>query len=269
MAVYLVVTLVVSDKMAASARCGGVVISIKGDTPTPFVTADDIDHELGGFTAKADTMPLSAIDMSMVEKQLSALSTIESARCYRSANDRLHIDVTPMVPVARVFDGRRSYYINRDGKRLTANARYQVDAPVIIGRFDSIRSPRAVLPLLERIAGNESWNSLVSAIEVARNGDIILIPSISGHVVNFGDTNAIDDKFKRLTAFYRQVMPVKGWNHYDTVSVKFSGQIVANVAPGRRNTPVNQYSDEDFVEEPDDASMTTDGIDVNLQKPKL
>ena len=60
-----------------------------------------------------------------------------------------------------------------------------------------------------------------------RNHDIILVPVIRGHVVNFGDTSMVDDKFLRLRTFYRKVLPTVGWQHYDTIAVKWRGQVVA------------------------------------------
>ena len=36
----------------------------------------------------------------------------------------------------------------------------------------------------------------------------------------------IENKFNRIKTFYKEVMPVKGWNYYDTISVKWRGQVV-------------------------------------------
>lgn len=57
--------------------------------------------------------------------------------------------------------------------------------------------------------------------------NIILVPVIRGHVINFGDMSDMENKFTRLRQFYKDVMPVKGWNYYDTIAVKWTGQVVA------------------------------------------
>lgn len=248
LAVYTVIAVSASRNMAAAAPCTGVDIEVYGDTGSPFVTPEDIDIELGGITARADTTKISDFDLALLERRLNALPNIERANCARTTNDRLLIQVHPMEPVARIFDGSASYYINRDGKRLTANARYRVDVPVITGRFDSLVTPLPALPLIDRIENNPSWKSLVSAYEITPSGDILLVPSVTGHVVNFGDGSDPEAKFRRLRSFYAQVMPVKGWNYYDTISVKFSGQVVAKVAPGKRHKAVEEYTEDDFDE---------------------
>ncbi len=57
--------------------------------------------------------------------------------------------------------------------------------------------------------------------------DILLIPRVAGHVINFGDASGLERKRRALMAIYRNVMPYKGWEEYDTISVKFRGQVVA------------------------------------------
>ena len=79
-------------------------------------------------------------------------------------------------------------------------------------------------------------------------GDIIIVPTIRGHVVNFGDTSMVADKFDRLRRFYRGVMPTVGWETYDTLAVKWRGRVVAT----RRNKALGASMLSAVVEEFDD-----------------
>lgn len=167
-----------------------------------------------------------------------------------------------MRPVARVFDGNRSYYINKDGKRISANARYHVDVPVIEGRLDRMKlRPESYLPLVRHISDDPGWNALVSAIKIDTPRDIMLVPVIHGHVINLGDTSGYVEKLDRLKKFYREVMPEKGWNYYDTVSVKWRGQVVATRAQKGHNIIPDIEED---IDEADDATTmmpTDDALD--------
>lgn len=268
--IYLMVAIALSHKMATDAPCNGVKISVTQNELSQFVTAEDIDHELGGIVASAKTMTASQINLKDIETRLNALSIIESVNCRRLANDEIAIDVDPMTPVARVFDNTGSYYINKAGKHLLASPRYQIDVPVIISESDSLPNVGSILPLLERIEGNEVWSQLVSALKVDNTGDIFIIPSITGHVVNIGDGSDIDDKMKRLFAFYNQVLEVKGWNYYDTISVKFSNQVIGRIIPSKMRNKTPDYSDLEFEEEID-VEMISERDSVNFTdiKPKI
>ncbi len=246
---YMVIALSLSHNMADAAPCKGIDIVVHNQSASPFVTSEDINIELGDLRSRADSVKASEIDLAMIEDKLNALPNIERANCLRTNNNLIAIEVYPMEPVARVFDDTVSYYLNRQGKRLTANARYRVDLLIISCRFDAVVTPMPVLLLIEQIENNPKWKSLVTAYHITRGNDILLIPSVTGHVINFGDAANADSKFQRLSSFYAQVMPVKGWNYYDTISVKFSGQVVAQIAPDKRNKVAKvEYTDEDFDE---------------------
>lgn len=268
---YLVIALATAQGIAAEAPCNGVRISVSQNAMSPFVTPDDIDHELGGIVASADSMAAASYNLREMELRLGALSIIENVNCRRLANDVIAIDVVPMIPVARVFDNHGSYYINRAGKHLQASARYQIDVPVIITDNDSLTNADEIIPLLDRITENKMWSQLVSALKVDRNGDIFIVPAVSGHIVNIGDGSNIDDKMTRLFAFYNQVLDVKGWNYYDTISVKFANQVIGKIVPGRLRKNVIDDDDLSFEDEDIDIEIINQRDSVNVAdiKPKI
>ena len=265
--IYLFFAVSLSNSWAGQAECKGVVYDLTDDSR--FVTAEDIDHELGYFRDSAMNRSFDEISLSNIEKRLAQLSVIETAKCYRLNNDILKIEVTPMRPRARVFEAGESYYINHDGKKLTANARYQIDVPVVYGYFDQENPPLSMMPVVEAIESSAARTELVSALKRERNGDIILVPNIVGHVVNLGDTTDIEGKFDRLMAFYRNVMPVKGWSYYDTISVKFAGQVVAKIARKQRPLATFEYVNDNYIEEIDDESLSDLDESLQLLKPKV
>ena len=53
-----------------------------------------------------------------------------------------------------------------------------------------------------------------------------LVPRVGGHVIAFGNTDSISQKFRNLYAFYEKVMPQVGWNKYAEISVEHISQII-------------------------------------------
>ena len=184
---YLLIASGAARSMAAAAPCCGVEIKVRDNAMSRFVTPDDIDHELGGIKAAADSMSMGDFDLLAIEQHLTELPNIEQAHCRRLNDDRLLIDIEPMVPVARVYDNGKVYYISEKGKQLTASKRYRIEAPVIVGRFDSVNSPVKVVPLIKAVANNADWKSLVDYYQVNSKGDIFIVPRLTGHLINFGD----------------------------------------------------------------------------------
>ena len=256
MMVYLAVMLPLAKGNAASRPYSEVQFAIADSLGTGFVNADDIRRECRRHFGGLDSISSHHIRLLEIERVLGNLPQIEKVNAAVLCTGTLRLDIVPMMPVARVFEHNRSYYINRSGKRIDANIEYHIDVPVVSGHFDSIHNPAGLLPVLDYIKSHPDINNLVSAVNSDRNHDIILVPVIRGHVVNFGDTSLIADKFARIKSFYNNVMPVKGWDYYESLSVKWRGQIVATRYDKPQASELYLATNEDY-NEVTDSMLTT------------
>lgn len=225
---YLGFALFATSKMAAADKFTGCKITVADSLNTGFVSQLEVSQECDNIMQWIKDCSRDSLDIFALENKLRASDKVENVNVAVLNDGSLAIDVVPMHPVARVFDGDSSYYINAGGKHISADPRYHLDVPVVVGRFSDRHPAANLLPLLSHIAANPELDALVSTVKQEKNGDIVIIPTIRGHVINFGDTANADNKFARLRSFYRQVLPVRGWETYDTISVKWRGQIVAS-----------------------------------------
>lgn len=229
-------------------KCTGIIIKVLG-TDNPKIlerTKSGIETELSRYPEQIMGTPVHNLDTRKIEKYLSSISNFERVDCMINSDNHLLVEARPLEPVMRVFDAGQSYYINREGKKIEAKAEFFTDVPVVCGNFSKQFSPKNVLPLVKYIDTDPRLANLVGMIVARDDRNLILVPRIKGHVVNFGDTTRMQEKSNNLFLFYRKVMPHKGWMEYDTISVKFRNQIVAT----RRNKTIQQHS-EDYTEEID------------------
>lgn len=261
--IYMVVAFGFTAYITQNDYCKGVDIEINDPSNMKFITVDDILREIGNEDSVFLSMRLNEINTHTIETSLNAIDKIEEANCFITKDGHLKIDITPLIPVARIFDPNGTYYINRDGKKMTASARYHVDVPVVVGQFNSKLNSTAILPLLKYIKSDSTWNSLVSGIKIDANNDIIIAPMIRGHVLNLGDTSDIENKFARIKTIYKQVLPIKGWNFYDTISVKWQGQVVAT-----RKEKLKVVNTATFADSIDDETPTLSSMNVSYERNK-
>lgn len=267
---YLAISLTVSAGADVDAVCRDVEIEVE---PTEgadgFVTRNEIASELDSFPQKAPGMRLAAINTHDIKRHLLNLDKLEDASVVRYTDGTIRISVKPIVPVARVFDSGESYYINRQGKRVKAGARFRKNVPLIQGHFeetDTTFTPLSLLPLLDFISADSVWNTYVTMIDVKGPRDIYIIPSIREHVVNLGDMTDIALKFDRLRQFYSKVLPSQGWEKYDTLSLKWRGQLVAKKRLRKApELPVRDYDEDETVSV--DAMMVSDSIAPGTSLP--
>ena len=240
----------------ADARiCTSIDVEIIHTSAPDSLTLRGVMQEISKYPRPIVGQPASKLRVGDIERYLGRLSNFESIQCALSPAGKLIIKIVPMVPVLRVFDGAESYYLNKDGKRIEANADFFVDVPIVSGRFSKDFSPIDLLPVVRHIQGDSTLRTLFSMVSASDPDNIMLTPRIQGHVVCIGDTNALDSKFHNLMLMYRKVMPFKGWTTYDTISVKYRRQIVAS---RRDKTPVFAPVVFDETEDPEEASLPTD-----------
>ena len=252
---YVVVAAAWSRSHTEELMCRGIHIEVDDSRGSNFVTAREVAHELGPMAKNPSKRRLATFNTDRMERVLNGIDKIESATCTKLTDGTINIEVTPMQLVARVFEGNYSYYINKDGKRISATARYHTDVPVIYGRFDSIHPAADMLPLLRFIGSDSTWSSMITCVKVDGPTNVILVPMIHGHVINIGDINGLPDKFNRIDRAYREILPVKGWNVYDTISVKWKGQIVATRRAKKLHTAISAIDFEAEREAPDVGTM--------------
>lgn len=207
--------------------CAGIVVNIDGTGPIAAgISKETIKHELGALATNYARTPIGKINVDSIERYLSRFNNFEHVECYLDGSARLCLNITPMVPVARIFTDNDSYYINRAGKRIDARPEYYADVPVVYGKFTRSIPASMSLPVVDRVASDSLLRSLVTMIVYRSPDNIMVVPRLRGHIVNLGDTSNLDTKFKNLLLAYRKILPVKGWDYYDTISVKFKGQVV-------------------------------------------
>lgn len=237
-----------SSHKATVECCTGIDVEVINADATSFVTPEGIKEEIARMGFKPVGQPVGRINTDLIESKLQNSEFLESAECVLTANNRLLIRVSQIIPVLRVFDGNTSYYMNHAGKRMPAIPSFYADVPVVQGTFSNRYPATRLLPLVEHIAGDSLLSALVTMISVRDSNNVFIIPNIAGHVVNIGPVDNLQSKFDRLTSFYRKVLPFKGYEHYDTISVKWNGQVVAT-RRGHKPKPKIEVDSTDYVDE--------------------
>ena len=206
-------------------KCVKVDIRIENNDSTSFVNAEGVLQYLNQCHLRLIGVPMKDIDIQAVEK---------------ASDGVLMVKVKQLVPVMRVMDGDNAYYVNRDGKQMPVSTSFSSDVMIVKGHFTAKYPPQRLIPLIDYVQSDSMINALVGMIEYRDSNNIYIVPNILGHVVNFGSVDNIENKFKKLLLFYRKVMPEKGWNTYDTISVKWNHQVVGNL---RHKKVVHEHVD--------------------------
>lgn len=245
---YVVVMFVWARAEAKRHIISAIDVTIDGKGNVASISEESVKEVLKEYPQAIVGQPIHAVNTLSVAEFLRKFNSFESVDCMITTHGHLKVRVVPMVPALRVFDGDRSYYVNKDGKSMASIPGFHVDVPVVRGHFSDKLRPEYVLPVVRFVEQDSLLNNLVGMIEVKDARNILLVPRIKGHVINIGDITRLPEKREAIVTAYRKILPFKGWETYDTISVKFKGQIVATRRDKTPLFPIKVSDDEEDME---------------------
>ncbi len=229
------VAMISADRQQAHLKVKGVQLLVKSPAGVHFLTEDALRAML--FTGRhinPYTLSVSQVDERSMEAILRANPWVRDAQVYIDAERVMHIILTQRVPVVRIFEeNSNSYYLDAALQSMPLSAQYTHYTPVItgvprLGSDSASQNVRAcIVGLVQRIQHDTFWSAQVSQIDMRRDGGFELIPVLGKQRIIIGDTSQLTEKLNNLFAFYKQVQNKVGWDKYNTIDVRYEGQVVA------------------------------------------
>lgn len=229
-------TLLIAAMEARSSKpCKDVNISIIAGANAMFVDKGDVRNVLDFIGGKLVGKSMKEFDLSKMEDSLESNPWVSSAELYFDNNRVLHVKVEEREPIARVFTAKgNSFYIDTTLTRLPLSEKFTPRLPVFTG-FPSEKtkwkgSDSILLNQMKDIslflAADSFWMAQIDQIDINPQKQFVMVPKVGEHTILFGDGEDAAKKFRKLYAFYDEVMSKTGWNQYSTVHVGFKGQVV-------------------------------------------
>jgi len=216
-------------------KCKNVKIIIPG--ADNFIEREEIDGILKLGYGQLIGKKLADINIHQIEKSLKVNPYIAFAKVFIDMDGIVHIEVKQRQPVLRILNaGGQDYYIDSDGLKMPMSPNFTADVLVATGsilegfggKVDTLLTPLAVD--LYRTAlfmkKDTLWDAQIEQIFVTDKHDIELIPRVGNQRIILGNADSLQTKMNNLLAFYKQAMPLVGWNAYKTINLKYTNQIV-------------------------------------------
>jgi cell division protein FtsQ len=215
--------------------CNDIKVNIERVNGHVFIDEKEITQLLKKNGA-AIGKPISEIHLQQLEFTLKQQPWIYNAELFFDNNQVLNVGILEREPLARIFTLLgNSFYIDSSGMHLPLSEDYSARVPMFTG-FTSTKKklskPDSLLmnnikKIATIIQQDSFWNAQVSQVNITTNKNFEIIPVLGSQVIKLGNADSLKSKFDRLTAFYKQVWTKEGFEKYESISVEFSGQIVA------------------------------------------
>ncbi|MDX8338589.1 hypothetical protein SLH46_05310 [Draconibacterium sp. IB214405] len=231
---FLLATLAFTSLKYNHATCNGIEINydpdevIKVDRTELVNLVKSIDKNLIG-------KDFDSINTVQIEEAVEKHEAILNAEVYKvvtrtdSATFKgvLAIDVQHRKPVVRIFSDKGNYYLDEFGGKIPVSTNYAANVLVATGNISEEYAKETLLPCVLTIENDEFWNAQIEQIHVQKDGDVLLIPLVGDHTIEFGGLENYPEKLRNMKAFYKQIMAKNNWNKYKTISLKYKDQVIA------------------------------------------
>ena len=216
--------------------CTGINVEIKNSDELSFIDKDDVLSlvNINGVLVGKD---VNTINLFVLENVLKQNKWIKDVQLFFDKNNMLEVYIKQRQPKARIFTvDNNSFYVDAIGNRLPLTNKASARVLIVTGftsNRDTLSAPDSVLllnmvKLVNKITADSFWNAQVSQVNITPNASYELIPSLGNHLVEFGGADSIDNKLRKLKAFYKNVFYAKGISAYSVLNIEYENQVVAS-----------------------------------------
>lgn len=239
MFLFIVVMIwLIARQRKANTFAEGVQVEVK-----PLPSGDKLISErdvrqalLQSFGNTLEGTELINLEVERMERVLEEDPFVQNADAYIDQNNQLHVRIAQREPVLRVLDNNGgNYYLDAAGKKMPPSKNFAARVLVATGNVapytPEFREKRKstlkdLFNLTQTLLADDFFGSFIQQVHINNAGEFILVPLVGDQKIVLGSARRLEDKLRRLKIFYQQAMPYEGWRKYETINLKYSGQVV-------------------------------------------
>jgi cell division protein FtsQ len=195
-----------------------------GENPS-FLKQETVNKLLIENNADASAIRKDKLDLNKLENAVSSNQMVEKSEVFVTIDGVLKAVVKQKTPIARVFDGKRSFYIDYKGNTMPLSANFTARVPLVLGVIRKQNS-EALAELFRKIYDDEFLKKNIIAIQIVRNGSLIMLNRNFDYQIDFGGAKNIDAKFKNYKAFFQKAVVDSTLYKYRKIDLRFTQQVI-------------------------------------------
>ena len=219
----LVVLLVFTNDRQATQKMSLKDITIK-ESADDVVNKQIVLNYLKENSVRFDSVLMTDFNKEKLENLLKSHPGIKEVEVFGSQKGGVDILIEQKKAIVRIKSNTDDYYLDEFGKKMQLFDHYTPRLVVATGNI-STKNHAGIYEFIKEINKSDFWNAQIPQIHF-ENNDILLIPRVGNQKINIGSFENIVEKLDNLYQFYKVAMPVKGWQTYSEINLKFNNQIV-------------------------------------------
>jgi cell division protein FtsQ len=202
-----------------------------------FLDRQEIDNILQTTSHSLIGRKVQRIDIHALENKLRHNPFVEFAKVYLDMDGTIQVEVSQRQPILRImnrFD--QDFYVDQHGFKMPLSQNFTARVLVVNGyidelfanKVDSLHTALAkeIFKTADFIRKDSLWDAQIAQLYVNQDHEIELIPRVGNQRILLGNADSLDVKFSNLKVFYKQALPLVGWDAYKLINIKYYNQVV-------------------------------------------
>ncbi|WP_338407454.1 cell division protein FtsQ [uncultured Flavobacterium sp.] len=193
----------------------------------PFVNQETVNKLLIENNKDAQSIGKDKLDLNKLEKALNTQEMIERSDVFVSIDGILKAVVKQKTPIARVFDGDDSFYIDYEGNRMPLSTNFTARVPLVSGEINK-KNSEDLAELFRIIHDDEFLKKNIIGVQIMPNGGLRMLNRNFNYQIDFGKTIRVKSKFNNYKAFFQKAVLDSSLYKYKTIDLRFAQQVVCS-----------------------------------------
>ena len=189
-----------------------------------FVTPQIVLDYLKIKSVDFDSIFIKDFSKASLENLLKNHPGIKEAEVFVDQRGKVNILIEQKKAIVRIKTDIYDYYLDEFGNKMELSNNFTPRVVVATGDIIS-KNHSDIYSFINEINKSDFWNAQITQIHF-ENEDVVLIPRIGDQKINIGSFKNIEEKLNNLYQFYKVAMPLKGWQTYSVINLKFKDQII-------------------------------------------
>ncbi len=176
---------------------------------------------------KMDVRSIAKEDLNLnkLENSINNNPMVDKAEVYVTVDGVLKAIVKQKAPIARVFDGVGTYYLDNEGNTMPLSGINTARVPLVLGEISS-KNRKKLAQVLRVINKDPFLKKNIIGVELDANDDLKMTNRNFDFQIEFGKMVQVENKFNNYKAFFQKAIVDRSLTKYKKINLRFSHQVV-------------------------------------------
>ena len=199
------------------------VIFLDGDNL--FVKNEMVNKLLIENKGDIKTVRKVEVDLNKLEKTINKHQMIQESEVFVSVDGILKAKVKQKTPIARIYDGESSFYIDYEGNEMPLSNLNTARVLLVSGGINK-KNRKGLADLFRVIYDDDFLKKNIIGVRILPNDALIMKNRNFDYEIEFGRTINVKQKFNNYKAFYQKAVLDSTLYKYRKINLMFTQQVV-------------------------------------------